>query len=233
QDHFARYDVVCSRQRGYLAYRTHLTAGQVGDYPVYDVDKSRRRQHRVSPLIHRSGAGVIGKARYCYVPIPYSDDSLDHSNIDLFSVELPPLLDVQLEISGKAARPEPSPVKVVRVSPDISYALAYCLPAAGHQVELLRIQPDGCRHAPDSPALFVLKDHDRKRVTRNDSTFVEGLCYFDRAKRPDIPIVVAALRHRIDVGCHYNGSKPRDLSWPATNKISSRIDSGFQAGGPH
>src|SRR5262249_36782328 len=146
------------------------------------INETRSREHRVSPLIHWSRAGMICKARHSHVPIPYSDYPLDHSDVDSFRVEHAPLLDMQLEISCKATWPQTGSIHVFKVSPDISYALSYGLAAISDKVELLGTQPHSCGHAPNCAALLVLKDHDPERVPGYDHVFGQRLSNFDRTQ---------------------------------------------------
>src|SRR5262245_44023607 len=84
QHHLPLYPVVGPRHRGYLSNGADLPARQARYSSVNSINETRSCEHRVSPLVHWSRAGMICKARHSHVPIPYSDDPLDHSDVDSF-----------------------------------------------------------------------------------------------------------------------------------------------------
>src|SRR5258708_7581855 len=102
QGHFSWDNVVGARLRLDPSHGADLPAGNAGDDLVHHLNESCARKQSVVPLIHGSGAGMIGKAFDCDFRMQNADDPLYDTDIHLLLLERSALFDVEFEISGNA-----------------------------------------------------------------------------------------------------------------------------------
>jgi len=185
--------------------------------------KARGGQERVVSIVHRRGAGVVLESRdvtsHCLIPTmpgrrrcrssptracrPARCAARSSRDIALASLGLIELRDV---------------------AADERDALLHRLAAVGDGLELGRRDLPAHRAAAKQASLLVLPDHDFDRVLRDDVVLGEGLCDFDRAHRPDVAVVVAALRHRIDVRPEQQRLERRVAAGATADDVAGRVD---------
>ena len=131
------------------------------------------REHRIVALVHRRGAGVVGKALDRDLGPPEPDDTLHHPDLESRLLQQAALLDVQFEITGEVS---PLPDRLAQpgnVAPDDADAFADGLAGPGHPVEVgVGQRPDG-ELAPDGSAFLVLPDHHLDRTAEPHTLFAE------------------------------------------------------------
>src|SRR5579859_5638653 len=175
-------------------------------------------------LVHRRGAGMVGKAFDRYIRVQNADNAFHHADVDLLALQRAALLDVQLKISGDAARLPLRGGKTLGIAADKTCAFANGLTAIGNQVQVLLFQTLTERLAADGSAFFILKGDDLKRMAQSDLLVFERLRNFDGRKRAHITIVVAAHGDRINVRADEDRLERRIASRARADNISRDID---------
>ena len=80
------------------------------------------------------------------------------------------------------------------------------------------------RLASDRAAFFVGETHDLERMTRRNSILAEEGCGLDRANDADVAVVVAALRHGIDVRAEDYHGQCGIGPFEAPDDVAGRVD---------
>src|ERR1043165_6922005 len=210
-----------------------LPAGHAGHNLVYLLDEARGGKQRVAALVHGRGAGVVGKAFNRDIGMQNADNPFHHANVDLLALERSALLDVQLKVTGNAARPALQGRKPIRIAADNPRAFANGLAALRYQVQPLLIQSFPQRLAADGPAFFILENDDLERVAQRDLLFLERLRDFNRGERTDIAIVIAAHRDGIDVRANQQRLERGIAAGARADDISGKVNMDVQARGLH
>jgi hypothetical protein len=112
-----------------------LSARDARHDAIHGFDKLCRGQQRILSIVHRSCARVICKSFDGDVPPVDANDSFNHSDVYLFTVENSALFDVQFEISSNVALLSSHLGKPRDVSADKLYSFANRFAAAANKVE--------------------------------------------------------------------------------------------------
>src|SRR3990172_9511261 len=102
-------------------------------------------------------------------------------------------------------RPATRAGQIVGVAAQERDPVANRLAAPAHDPELRRGQLGGRRVAPPESALLVLPDDDLERMPRDDVVLGERLRDLDGAHRADVAVVVAAVRHAVNIRTEEDG----------------------------
>src|SRR5215469_4348800 len=191
----ARNNVVCSGLHSDPANCPNLASGNAGDHLIHLLDESGRGEQSIMALIHRRCAGMIGEAFNRDIGVQNPDNSFHHSNVDLFLLQISTLLDMQLEISGYAARLALYLREPAQVTADELNAFSYALAALAFDVQQLVVKSVANDVAADGASFFVLKDDYLQRVAQLRAALIQDLSNFNGRKRSNIAIVIATFRH--------------------------------------
>ena len=188
------------RKRLDTPHRPHLTPRDTRDHPVHHLHELGCRAHGVASLVHGGRPGVVRDPFDRDVPPADADDPLDHADVQLLGVEVPALLDVQLDDRrrsrhGRAAplasRDRSPPMKAIP-SPIVLPLLVISLRSAA------LTSPTNARLPTVPPSSFW------KMTTSSGCRVVtlllgQRLRHLDGAERADGTVEVSALGDRVDV----------------------------------
>jgi hypothetical protein len=166
-----------------------------------------------------------------------ADDALDHADLHALLVEDVPLLDVELEVGRDAARFVPSRGEVLRVAADARDLLRQGYAVTPRAAELFVGDQSDVSAAAGQAALLVAPDYDLQRAPVAVAGLGQGVRHLDGRHRAHVAVVVAAVRHRVDVRAEQDrlGSRhgarthPHDVAHGVDANLEIRL--AHQAGG--
>ena len=80
---------------------------------------------------------------------------------------------------------------------------------------------------------LVGEDDELERMARLDSSIAKQFRHLDGAEDADVAVVVAALRHGVDVGSRHDHGQRRIGSGAASEDVARRVDAHLEPGVPH
>ena len=172
---------------------------------------------------------MVGRTLDRDVPPADSHDALDDADVDAGFVENRALLDVQFEIGRDVARPAPRGVESGWIAANGANSVADRQAAVTHQAECICANLAGHRLASDRAAFFVGETHDLERMTRGNSILAEEGCGLDRANDTDVAVVIATLRHGIDVRAQDDHGQCGIGPLEAPDDVAGRVDPNREA----
>ena len=175
-------------------------------------DQVRGAQHGVLPFGHRGGSGVVLEAADVHLEAVDPDDALDHRDPAALPLEVPALLDVELEDGPDPSRVEDGALQRPGVEPVPLDPLVEAEPVFAQPVQLAVVDGPGRRPAaeeavPEVGALLVAPDDHFQRVAGLDPLLAERPQHLERSQDAERAVVVAALRDGVEVGPEEDGGQ--------------------------
>ena len=107
------------------------------------------------------------------------------------------------------------------------------LAAAGRLIQGFFAQLTGDRPTPLQTTFLILENQDLQGMAQCDVALGQSLCHLDRTQGANDAVVVAALRHRIDMRSDNQHRQSRIAAHPPPRYIAGRIDIHDKSRGPH
>src|SRR5687768_17138588 len=133
----------------------------------------------------------------CHFPVADPDDPLHDADIRARALEHTPLLDVQLEIAGNAARRTLRFIDTIGIAAEQSDTIPDRAAAHGFEREIARRQATGHRLTSDQSTFLVLEVHDFERMPELHALLDEDSRDLERGERPERPVEPLAIRNGV------------------------------------
>ncbi len=171
---------------------------------------------------------MIGDALDLDVPATVPHDAFNHPDVDPLGIEHATLLDVQFEIRCDVTPLSLNGGERSRIASQDPYSLANGLAAATHDVQVMVGQPPADGTAADEPAFLILEDHDFQWMTQRNVVLREYLRDFDGTQGTNVAVVVAAVRHGVDMRSHHETWQARVSAGAPPDQVACGINTHTQ-----